>query len=140
VSPARPSGGSGIVLYQTEDGRTRIECSHLRGSTWSTIAELAELFEVTVHRIRWHLDEIFADGECDPETCTHRTAGVERYAISVLIAVGLRVQGPRGHQFRSWATERFSEPYDRGLAMDEERLSRGSEAGDCDASQDEEKR
>ncbi len=63
-NPASP--GSSIVLYQTEDGRTRIECRFEGETLWLTQALMADLFQVTVPTINEHLQGLFSEGEADP--------------------------------------------------------------------------
>jgi hypothetical protein len=127
-------GGSELILYQTEDGRTRIEC-RLDGDTlWLTQAQIADLFQTTPQNITLHLKEIFTEGELD-ETATCKeylqvrqegqrqvTRSLKHYRLEVVLAVGYRVRSHRGTQFRQWATARLSEYLVRGFTMDDERL------------------
>lgn len=89
-----------IILYQTEDGRTRIQCRFEDETVWLTQALLAELFEVGVNTVNYHLKAIFAEGELRPEaTIRHyrivRTEGarqiareIEHYNLEAILAVG----------------------------------------------------
>jgi hypothetical protein len=125
---------SAIVLYQTEDGRTRIEC-HFEGETvWLTQAMMAELFQTTPQNITQHLREIYAEGELDgAATCKPflqvRTEGARQvsrnlnfYNLEAILAVGFRVRSHRGTQFRQWATAQLREYLVKGFVMDDERL------------------
>lgn len=129
---------SQITLYQTEDGRTRIECRFENETVWLTQALIAELFQVGVNTINHHLKEIYEDGELAPEATIRnyrivRTEGkrevtrqIEHYNLPVIIAVGYRVRSHRGIQFRQWATARLNEYLVKGFTMDDERLKNPS--------------
>lgn len=123
-----------MVLYQTEDGRTRIQC-RLEGETlWLTQARIADLFQTTPQNVTLHLKAIFADGElAEAATCKDylqvRTEGrrevtrrLRHYRLEAILAVGYRVRSHRGTQFRQWATARLSEYLVKGFTMDDERL------------------
>lgn len=125
---------SEIVLYQTEDGRTRIQCRFENETIWLTQALIAELFQVTVPTVNEHLKGIYDDGELDngPTIRNFRivriegnrevTRSIEHYSLPAILAVGYRVRSHRGTQFRQWATARLSEYLVKGFAMDDERL------------------
>jgi hypothetical protein len=125
---------SSLILYQTEDGRTRIECRFENETVWLTQALMAELFEVTPQNITQHLRAIYDEGELpESATCKEylqvRTEGrrqisrsVKHYSLPVILAVGYRVRSHRGTQFRQWATARLSEYLVKGFTMDDERL------------------
>lgn len=125
---------SSIVLYRTEDGRTRIQCRFEDETIWLTQAQIAELFQVTVPTVNEHLKGIFADGELeDPATIRKfrivRIEGartvereIEHYRLEAILAVGYRVRSSRGTQFRQWATARLTEFLVKGFTMDDERL------------------
>ena len=125
---------TGIVLYQTEDGRTRIQCRFENETVWLTQALMAELFQIGVNTVNYHLKSIFAEGELKPEATIRRyrivrTEGsrpvareVEHYNLTAILAVGYRVRSHRGTQFRQWATARLSEFLVKGFTMDDERL------------------
>lgn len=123
-----------IVLYRTEDGRSRIQCRFQDGSIWLTQALMAELFDKDVRTINEHLRNIFDEGELAREATIRnfrivRTEGnrevsreVEHYSLPVILAVGYRVRSPRGTQFRQWATACLTEFLVKGFVMDDERL------------------
>jgi len=139
--PEPPSPGSEIVLYQTEDGQTRIQVRLEGGTVWLTQGLLAELFQTSPQNITLHIKEIYADGELDESpTCKDflqvRQEGgrrVERrlkhYNLDVILAVGYRVRSHRGVQFRRWATERLREYLVKGFTMDDDRLKEGRTIG-----------
>lgn len=125
---------SEIILYQTEDGHTRIECRFEEEMIWLTQALMAELFQVTPQNVTLHLKAIYEEGELDEAaTCKEylqvRSEGgrqvsrrLRHYNLPVILAVGYRVRSPRGTQFRQWATARLSEYLVKGFTMDDERL------------------
>jgi len=125
---------SALILYQTEDGRTRIQCRCAGDTLWLSQAQIAELFQTTVPNINIHLKAIYAEGEL-PEAATiksylmvraegrrHVSRAVLHYDLSVIVAVGFRVRSHRGTQFRQWAMARLREYLVKGFAMDDERL------------------
>jgi hypothetical protein len=130
--PSPPSGE--ILLYQTEDGRTRIECRFEQETRWLSQALIAELFQKDVRTINEHLQNIHEEAELDPAATIRnfrivRREGkrevsreIEHYSLDAIIAVGYRVRSPRGTQFRRWATERLREYLVKGFTMDDERL------------------
>ena len=130
--PSPPQGE--ILLYQTEDGRTRVECRFENETLWLSQALIAELFEKDVRTINEHLQNIYEEGELEPEATIRkfrivRREGnrevarlIEHYSLDAILAVGYRVRSPRGTQFRRWATERLREYLLKGFTMDDERL------------------
>lgn len=130
--PLPPTGE--IVLYPTEDGRARVECRFAGETVWLTQALMAELYQRDVRTINEHLQNLFADGELEPEATIRKfrivrregdrdvTRPIDHYNLDAILAVGYRVSSPRGTQFRRWATERLSEYLVKGFTMDDERL------------------
>lgn len=125
---------SEIILYQTEDGRTRIQCRFENETLWLTQAQIAELFQTTPQNVTLHLKTIYAEGELvEAATCKDylqvRNEGkrqvsrnLRHYSLPAILAVGYRVRSHRGTQFRQWATARLSEYLVKGFTMDDERL------------------
>lgn len=123
-----------LILYRTEDGRTRVECRFEDETLWLSQALMAELFQKDVRTINEHLQNIFAEEELDPEATIRKyrivrqegqrqvARTIEHYNLDVILAVGYRVRSPRGTQFRRWATERLREYLVKGFTMDDERL------------------
>ena len=127
--PPSPSGE--IILYQTEDGRSRVECRFHNESLWLSQTGMADLFQTTKQNVAKHLKSIFSEGELDPEAVVNQwltTAAdgkqyrVTHYNLDAILAVGYRVRSARGTQFRRWATERLGEYLLKGFTMDDERL------------------
>jgi hypothetical protein len=134
MSAKDTSSPSSLILYQTEDGQTRIQCRFEEDSLWLTQSQLAELFETTPQNITLHLKAIYQDAElAEAATCKDylqvRAEGsrsvsrqLKHYNLSAIIAVGFRVRSHRGTQFRQWATARLDEYLVKGFTMDDERL------------------
>ena len=129
-----PSPASDLILYQTEDGKTRIQCRFEDESLWLTQAQIADLFQTTPQNITQHIKAIYEEGElsedstCKPLLQVRSEGGrqvkrtLTHYSLPIILAVGFRVRSQRGTQFRQWANERLSEYLVKGFAMDDERL------------------
>jgi len=143
-TPADEPPRSDFILYQTEDGRTRIQCRFENETIWLTQALLAELFQKDVRTVNEHLVNIFAEGELSPEATIRKfrivrfegtrevARDVEHYSLPAILAVGYRVRSPRGTQFRQWATARLSEYLLKGFTIDDERLKNPPGKGHTD--------
>src|ERR1017187_8310602 len=105
-----PKAGE-IVLYRTEDGRTRVECRFVDETLWLSQALIGELFQKDVRR----------EGVRDVERES------EHYNLDAILAVGYRVRSERGTLFRRWATERLREDLVRGFTMDDQSEEHTSE-------------
>jgi len=129
-----PLPQSEFILYQTEDGRTRVQCRFDDETLWLTQAQIADLFRTTPQNVTLHLKAVFAEGELEEAaTCKDylqvRSEGgrevtrkLRHYRLEAILAVGFRVRSQRGTQFRQWATARLGEYLVKGFAMDDERL------------------
>lgn len=130
-----------FLLYETEDGHTRVDCRFAEDTLWLSQAMMAELFQTSSQNITLHLKALYAEGEITPEaTCKSylqvRAEGarqvrrsVKFYSLDAILAVGYRVRSPRGTQFRRWATERLREYLVKGFTLDDERLKNPPVAG-----------
>lgn len=130
-----------FLLYETEDGRTRVECRFVEDSLWLTQALMAELFQVKVPTINEHLKTLYAEGEIQPEATIRKflivrqegarrvNRNIDHYNLDAILAVGYRVRSTRGTQFRRWATERLSEYLVKGFTLDDVRLKNPPVAG-----------
>lgn len=136
-----PQSNSEIVLYQTADGRTRIEVRLENETVWLTQKLLAELFQKDVRTINEHIQNIFEEGELSPDSVIRKfriTAAdgksyeTQHYNLDVIISVGYRVKSHRGTQFRTWATQRLREYIVKGFTMDDERLKNPPGKGHAD--------
>ncbi len=129
-----PTPASDLILYQTEDGKTRIQCRFEDESIWLTQAQIAELYQKDVKTINEHLLNIYEDKELDEDSTIRkfrivRLEGkrevireISHYSLQAILAVGFRVRSKRGTQFRQWSNERLSEYLVKGFAMDDQRL------------------
>lgn len=132
--PEEEVPGTEIILYRTDDQRTRVEVRLDGGTVWLTQAQMAELFQTTPQNITQHVKSIYQSAELEEEpTCKLylqvRDEGersvrrrLRHYNLEVILAVGYRVESPRGTQFRQWATARLSEYLTKGFTLDDERL------------------
>ena len=133
-----PKSGSELVLYQTEDGSTRVEVRLENETVWLTQNHMAELFETSVPNVSIHIRNIFQDGELRQDSVVKEfltTAADGKnyqtrfYNLNVIISVGYRVKSLRGTQFRIWATKRLREYIVKGFTMDDERLKQAGGGG-----------
>jgi hypothetical protein len=125
---------SEIVLYQTEDGKTRLEVRLENETVWLTQADMASLFQTTPQNITLHLGNIFQEGELDEaSTCKDLLQVQEEggrpvrrsrrfYNLDAIISVGYRIKSHVATRFRQWATQRLREYIVKGFTLDDERL------------------
>ena len=121
---------SSLILYQTEDGSTRVEVRLIDETVWLTQAQMSELFDKDRRTITEHIQNIFKEKELQENSVSRKfrqTAAdgknyqVIHYNLDVIISVGYRVSSHRGTQFRIWATERLREYLIKGFVLDDER-------------------
>ena len=129
----QPLPHSDLILYQTEDGRTRIQCRFENETVWLSLNQMADLFQRDKSVVSRHIKNVFEEGELSAgatvaKSATVQTEGgkqvtreIEFYNLDVIISVGYRVKSPRGTQFRIWATQRLREYLVKGFTMDDER-------------------
>jgi hypothetical protein len=126
-----------IILYQTEDGKTKIEVRLENDTVWLTLSQIAELFQKAKSTVSEHIKNIYEEDEL-PEAATVRnfrtvqteknrsvTRDLEYYNLDVIISVGYRVKSLQGTKFRIWATQRLKEYIIKGFTLDDERLKAG---------------
>lgn len=120
-----------IIMYQTEDGLTKIEATMSGDTVWLTANQMAELFQRDKSTISRHIKNVFAEGELVRDSvvakfATTATDGktyqVDFYNLDVIISVGYRVKSHRGTQFRIWAMGVLKEYMVKGFALDDDRL------------------
>jgi len=128
-----------IIIYNTEDGQTKIDVRVEGETVWLSQAQMAELFDKDRKTITEHIQNVFKEGELIEDSVCRKfqhTAGdnkkynVNFYNLDVIISVGYRVSSFRGTQFRIWATQKLKEYIIKGFAMDDERLANGAVAKD----------
>lgn len=122
---------SELILYQTDDGLAQVQLRAADGSVWLTQMEISELFLTTKQNVSLHVGNVLKEGELAEnsvvkESLTPAADGkryrTKLYRLEMILAVGYRVKGPRGTQFRQWATAHLSEYLVKGFVMDDERL------------------
>jgi hypothetical protein len=137
MSAPDPAPQSSLILYQTEDGRTRLEVRLQNETVWLSLNQMADLFQRDKSVISRHIKNLFDEGELVrssvvAEFATTATDGktyqVEFYNLDVIISVGYRVNSYQATQFRIWATKTLREFIIKGFVMDDERLKQGKHA------------
>jgi hypothetical protein len=122
---------SELIIYQTEDGQTKIQTRLENETVWLTQAQMAELFDKAKSTISEHIKNIFEEGELDENSVVRnfRTTAADGkeyntnfYNLDVIISVGYRVKSLRGTQFRIWATARLREYIVKGFTMNDDLL------------------
>jgi hypothetical protein len=126
-----PAPSGDFLLYQSEDGRQRIECRLEHETLWLSLNQIAVLFDRDKSVISKHLKNIFEEGELVRDAVVAQNATtaadgktyqVDYYHLEAVLAVGYRVRSPRGTQFRQWATAQLREFLTQGFLMDDERM------------------
>ena len=131
----RPDQSQGeIVIYQAEDGLTKVECRFVDETVWLTQQQMAELFHTSRSNIVEHIGHIYEEGELDEVSTCRKfrqvrmegnrqvTRELPFYNLDMIISLGYRVKSLIATQFRRWATERLKEYMIKGFRMDDERL------------------
>lgn len=131
----RPDQSQGeIVIYQAEDGLTKVECRFVDETVWLTQQQMAELFHTSRSNIVEHIGHIYEEGELDEVSTCRKfrqvrmegnrqvTRELPFYNLDMIISLGYRVKSLIATQFRRWATERLKEYMIKGFTMDDERL------------------
>lgn len=122
---------SELIIYQSDDGKARVQFRTIDGSLWLTQLQLAELYGVTVANINIHLRKIVQEGELAADAVIKQdliTAAdgkrypTKLYRLDMVLAMGYRVRSVLGTQFRQWATAHLTEYLVKGFVMDDERL------------------
>ena len=123
--------GNEILIYQTEDGRTKIDVKFEDETVWLTQAQLCELYQTSKSNISEHIKHIFEEEELDEESVVRkfRTTAADgksyntiHYNLDMIISLGYRVKSKIATNFRRWAAERLKEYMIKGFTMDDERL------------------
>ena len=133
-STSPPLPGGQFLVYQTEDGKLKIDVRFEGETVWLTQQHMAELFQTTKQNVSLHIQNVFEERELErgatvKESLTVQQEGkravqrqVEFYNLDVIISVGYRVKSHRGTQFRIWATQRLRDYIVKGFVLDDERL------------------
>jgi hypothetical protein len=119
---------SEIILYQTENGQTKLEVRLENETVWLTQQQMSELFQRDRTVITRHVNNVFKENELQEKSnvqflhIANSDKPVKFYSLDVIISVGYRVKSHRGTQFRIWATQRLKEFIIKGFTLDDERL------------------
>ncbi len=122
---------SDVIIYNTEDGKSKVSLFASDDDVWLSQNQLAELFDTSVQNIGLHIKNILKDKELDEVSVIKnffitaddgKTYQVKHYALSMILAVGFRVRSPRGIQFRRWANTSLRHYLEKGFLIDDERL------------------
>lgn len=128
-----PSGGE-LLVYQTEDGRVKLDVRLEDETVWLTQQLMAELFQTSKQNINQHIQAIYKERELEPEATVKKFLTVRQegkrevrrnldyYNLDMIISVGYRVKSAVATRFRIWATGRLKEYIVKGFVMDDERL------------------
>ena len=122
-----------IIIYRTADGRSSVALYAKDGKIWLNQQQMAELFATSKQTISYHIANILKDNELKNKSVVKeylttaadgKNYNVVFYSLEMIIAVGIRVRGVRGTQFRQWAIEHLTEYLVKGFTMDDERLKK----------------
>ena len=126
--------GNNIIIYNTEDGKAKINLQYEDGTVWLSQLEIAELFQTTKQNVSKHVKAIYLEGELEERATVNYKLTVQKegnrkisrqlayYNLDMILAIGYRVRSIRGVQFRNYASNVLKEYLIKGFAMDDERL------------------
>ena len=126
--------GNDIIIYNTEDGKTKINLQYEDGTVWLSQLEIAELFQTTKQNVSKHVKALYLEGELEERATVNYKLTVQQegnrkisrklayYNLDMILAIGYRVRSIRGVQFRNYASSILKEYLIKGFAMDHERL------------------
>ena len=123
-----------IIIYNTEDGKSKINLKLEDGTVWLNQLQIAELFQTTKQNVSKHIKAILEDGELSEVSTVNYQLTVQKegnreierniafYNLDMILAIGYRVRSPRGVQFRKYASTVLKEYLIKGFVMDDDRL------------------
>lgn len=120
-----------IIIYNTEDGKTKVSLYAQDDTVWLNQNQLAELFATSISNINKHIANILKEGELSENSVIEyfsitaadgKNYNVAFYRLEMILAIGFRVRSKRGTQFRQWANTQLAELMKKGFVMDDERL------------------
>lgn len=126
-----------MLIYQDENGITKVSVRFDEDDIWLTQNQIAELYNTTKQNISFHINNIFNDGELSQNSTVKKyltvqneggrkvNRNLDHYNLDMIIALGYRIQSPVAVRFRQWATQRLHEYIQKGFALDDERLKQG---------------
>lgn len=124
---------SEILIYQTDDGQTKIDVRLENETVWLSLNQMVELFSCSKSNISEHIKHVFKEGELEEKAVVRKirttasdgkTYDVAYHNLDVIISVGYRVKSHRGTQFRIWATQRLREYIIKGFTMNDDLLKK----------------
>ena len=130
-----------IIIYQTQDGQTKIDVRLENETVWLTQNQMAELFQTTKQNVSLHIKNIFEEGELSENSTVkdyltvqqegnrNVSRNISHYNLDVIISVGYRVKSLRGTQFRIWATQVLKEYMKKGFALNDDLLKQAGGGG-----------
>ena len=127
-----------IIIYQTQDGKTKIDVKIENETVWLTQKDMAELFQTTKQNVSLHIKNIFDEGELIENSVVKdflttaqdgKNYNTKHYNLDVIISVGYRVKSLRGTQFRIWATQVLKEYLKKGFALNDDLLKQAGDGG-----------
>ena len=126
-----------IIIYQDEDGVTKVSVRLVDEDIWLTQNQIAEIYKTTKQNISLHINNIYKDNELEKDSTNKKfllvqnegnrnvKRNIDHYNLDMIIALGYRVQSQVATRFRIWATQRLHEYIQKGFTMDDERLKQG---------------
>lgn len=126
-----------IIIYQDEDGVTKVSVKFNDEDIWLTQNQIAEIYKSSQQNISFHINQIYKDKELDINSTNKKfllvqnegnrqvKRNIDHYNLDMIIALGYRVQSQVATRFRIWATQRLHEYMQKGFTMDDERLKQG---------------
>ena len=126
-----------IIIYQDEDGITKVTVRFVDEDIWLTQNQIAEIYKTTQENISMHIKNIYKDKELNNDSTNKKfllvqnegnrqvKRNIDHYNLDMIIALGYRVQSQVATRFRVWATKRLHEYIQKGFALDDERLKQG---------------
>ena len=126
-----------IIIYQDEDGVTKVSVRLVDDDIWLTQSQIAEIYKTTQENISMHIKNIYKDGELEKNSTNKKfllvqnegnrqvKRNIDHYNLDMIIALGYRVQSQVATRFRIWATQRLHEYMQKGFTIDDERLKQG---------------
>lgn len=117
-----------FIIYNTDDGQSKVSLLAKDGTVWCTQAQIAELFDRSVSTISRHIANILKENELNEKSnlrflqIANSDKPIALYSLDMILAVGFRVRSPRGTQFRRWANSVLKEYLQKGYILDVERL------------------
>ena len=126
-----------IIIYQDEDGITKVSVRLVNEDIWLTQNQIAEIYKTTQQNISLHINNIYKDKELEKNSTNKEfllvqnegnrrvRRNIDHYNLDMIISLGYRVQSQVATRFRIWATQRLHEYIQKGFTMDDERLKQG---------------